>query len=60
VAILYDFKCKRCRYTQEYYVNKDQAVYCEGCKRPMIKVLSAPKAFILKGQGFYKPSKQGE
>ncbi len=59
----FDFKCDKCGRIVElstqwdtHYVQHKQ-VKRNKCNGMLTKTPSSPKAFILKGDGFYKPSK---
>ena len=62
---VFDYKCLDCGYIIEKRHSGDSFInaYCPECdknnlkgERPFQKQLSAPIGFILKGQGFFKPS----
>jgi putative FmdB family regulatory protein len=51
----FDFYCKKCKKTDELLV-REEWPKCAICSTKLTKIVSAPKAFILKGEGFYKRS----
>lgn len=58
---IYDFKCNKCNSIFEKLVKHTEAeVACKDCESTDVsKVISAPResGVVLKGEGFYKPSK---
>lgn len=58
---IYDFKCNTCNSIFEKLIKDTTAeVTCKDCESTDVgKVISAPRAsgVVLKGEGFYKPSK---
>ncbi len=56
---IFDYECHQCGYVKEVFERKyvdDSCSYCPNCKITIGRVFSAPKAFKLIGQGFYKES----
>ena len=55
---IYDFKCKKCNYEEEYIV-KDylEIKVCPKCNTTMHKEIGAAN-FRLYGEGFHKPNKK--
>lgn len=55
---IFDFKCNTCNTTEERLVSYDEKNLqsCKDCDSLLNCCLSATKNFILKGDGFYKPS----
>lgn len=58
----FDYKCAECGYSIEKLTLGEPELFtwCSGCGigRYLAKQVAAPKGFILKGNGFYKPSKE--
>lgn len=55
---LYDYYCETCDKTEELLLSREDSdgkFYCGDCESVLLKQISAG-AFILKGDGFYKPS----
>jgi putative FmdB family regulatory protein len=58
--MIYDYQCIKCKSMEELFQEGSNATTvpcCQKCGTEMTRLISAPKAFILKGQGFYKPTK---
>ena len=54
----FDYRCFHCHIEVEILTkNSDTIQICENCLTSMTKLMSPIKAFILKGDGFYKQSK---
>lgn len=57
---LFEYQCPKCLKIDELLVsqnnNEDFTIVCEECNKDMIKLISTG-GFILKGNGWYKPSK---
>lgn len=55
---IYDFECIQCGFKREEMVSSETKLLdCPKCmKRSFKRQLSAPKEFILYGDGFYKES----
>lgn len=57
---IYEYVCTKCGNTEERLLSVDEGSkdqQCSHCTYYMIKLVSAPAGFKLKGEGFYKPSK---
>lgn len=57
---IYDFECHACHAIFEKLVRIDTQVTCDKCwSSDVVKIISAPResGVVLKGEGFYKPSK---
>ena len=57
---IYDYSCEECQHIEELIVKSTdrQTKECPLCGQQTFKrTVSAPGAFILKGPGFYKPSR---
>lgn len=56
---LYDFLCERCNRVFELLMKpKEHPGCCPHCMTvELVKKVTKPAGFILKGDGFYKPSK---
>lgn len=58
---IYDFKCNKCNLIFEKMVrDKTAEVTCNDCESTDVsKIISAPResGVVLKGEGFYRPSK---
>lgn len=57
---IYVYHCKKCDITKEILtaISAEVDVKCDSCHKYMKKQMTAPN-FVLKGKGFYKPSKGG-
>jgi len=51
----FNYHCEKCDLTEERMVKKyDDVVKCTKCGGDVVKQVSSPKGFILKGAGFYR------
>lgn len=56
---IYEYYCKKCSTTKEILtaISAEVDVKCDSCHKYMKRQMTAPN-FVLKGKGFYKPSKE--
>ncbi len=59
---IYEFLCDECSTVKEHLCKADQLQFyikCEDCGSTTTRIISVPN-FVLKGDGFYAPSKNDE
>lgn len=56
---LYEYFCDVCKYCFEHLqkASDDKKAVCPKCQNPTTNIVISAGGFILKGDGWYKPSK---
>lgn len=59
--MLYDYRCDNCGFEKEALVkSSDEVVVCHKCELAMIRLITKPSNFQLKGTGWYRDGYTGK